>query len=85
MVVKLLTTSACPKCPTAKEMLDVSKIEYKSLTDDDAIVEAQRLNIMMVPTVVDEYDQIYIGINEIQRFITIRLKKIKTPDGEILE
>ena len=89
MKYKLLSTTDCPKCPVAKDMLDSVKMEYECLMDDDAIAVAQEVGVMTVPTLIDytieDKPVIYNGINEIQRFVDGYLKRTRTPDGEILE
>lgn len=86
---KLLSTTDCPKCPAAKDMLDVHKVEYEYLLDDEAIEVAQSVGVMTVPTVVDYTNEdnpaVYNGINEIQRFMDAYLKRTRGPGGEILE
>ena len=84
-MIRLLTTDACPKCPIAKEMMDLAKLEYIPLTGDEAIEEATRYGITTVPTIIDDYDQIYCGINEIQRFINKKIKTKQGPDGAIVK
>ena len=84
MTIKLLTTTACPKCPIVKEMLDSAKLVYSTLVDEDAIRLAKELNISTVPTVISESGKIFTGINEIQHFIDEKFKEMRDSEGNII-
>lgn len=51
--IYMLTTTDCTKCPFVKQMLSTKDVEVEYINNDDDPTIASELEIMSVPTIVD--------------------------------
>ena len=75
----LFTTSTCPKCPTAKKILENAKIPYTLVVADKEPEKAKEYGIRQAPTLIcktiDGEKVTVSGLSEIKDFIH-RLRKL---------
>ncbi len=64
----LVTTSTCPNCAKAKEILNDNNIQYKLLLAEDNIDFCKNNNIMQAPTLIVG-NQKYTNLSNIIKYI----------------
>lgn len=69
MNITLFTSTNCAYCPIAKNQLEAKNIEYSHVNIDDSPELASEHEIMSVPSIVDENNQVYRGLQECLRKI----------------
>lgn len=64
MSITLFTSDTCAYCPIVKNQLKSKGIEYSHVNVDDSPELASEHGIMSVPSIVDENNQVYRGLQE---------------------
>lgn len=93
MEITLFTTSTCPACNTAKELLKKNEIKFNTINIENGYDEmaeyqyfaSKHILPLILVTIEDEYDDVYIpytfeafeGPKEIQKAIDFILEHIK--------
>lgn len=64
MELTLFTSTNCAYCPIVKNQLETKGVDYHLVNVDDNPELASQLGIMSVPTIVDEEENIFTGLNK---------------------
>ena len=62
--ITLFTSSTCAYCPIVKNQLASKGVEYTEVSIDDYKELATQHNILTVPTILDENDEVFRGLQD---------------------